>query len=171
MTERQAFTDLSDGELQAEITRLREQDLQLRNRRAREGTLGDTLQGHDTLIRGAEEVINRGWGQQANELRRTGRSGVGGFNLLGHFAQAWVILQDHAGEQRLLKAIKGRAYPMTLQEYQKRHAANVRGIADMELELSERDLRRRQAALEAERSHRLGQIEEDVVRASPRKVR
>ena len=58
---------------------------------------------------------------------------------------------------------------MTLEEYQERHGANVREIANMELELSERDLRRRQVALEAERAHRLGQIEEAVAKASPRK--
>ncbi|MCH8205639.1 MAG: hypothetical protein IH956_01385 [Chloroflexi bacterium] len=158
----QVFEGKADEELRAEIERLRKQDLQLRNLRSREGTLEDTLTGYQALVEDAEDVLNRGWERQVLELRQTGRSGVTAWSLPGHFAQAWAVLQDHAGEQRLRQVIEAQTYGIALEEYERKHKANVQAVAEMEIELEERKLKRQQEALEAERDRRLGQIREDA---------
>lgn len=156
---RQAFSDMSDEELQEAIRRRRALDLDLRNRRSTGGTLDDTLRGLDALIMDAQEILERGWEQQTYQLEQVGRNDVAGWDLPSHFAEAWVILQDHGGEQRLTQAILARSYGMTFEEYELQHAAGLKAIAKMELELIERENRRDQAAQEAKRAEQLGRIE------------
>jgi len=150
---------LSDQEIRFTIGRLNTLDRD----EYRESRRGDTLESathhYDLLIAEAEAIEADFPASQVNRLRRS-RGDMPEWANRGRLAQAQELLQDHRGEQSLLKALKAEAYPPTTKEHFERSAERKQAIAGAEAELTRRQLQRREAG-EAQEAERVAQLKRD----------
>jgi len=158
-TERNHFDGVSDQSLKDTRMAIEESTRQLKNLRAREGSLGQTVAVYGVLLARAREIVASAPATLAASLKYDARTLVKpGFKLPSPLAEALWLVEDDQGPRLTLLAINEGEYPGTEESYRQELAEKQKAIAEILVELARREASRTSAAAEAEYSRQVAQI-------------
>jgi len=135
------YADQTDADIEAANQMIEDSIRQLGRDRYRQRTWADAKGAYDDLILDAKATVERYVSTQAIHLRQYGQPGGPlEWVSVGHFAESLWLLEDDAGDQRVLENLKGLEYGVDLEEYYTEIADKRAVIAENSAELARREM-------------------------------